>query len=146
MMEASLQAYCDFFEGLDKDSLDRLEALFTSDALFIDPFNRVRGPAAVRRIFEHLLRHYPQARFEVLEHNLSGQIAYLLWTFKPQPDKALLIEGMSRVEFAPDGRVQRHQDYWDAASQLYARLPLLGGPTRWLLRRSQACPSDQIVD
>ena len=145
-MKGYVKAYCDFFESLNRDSLGQLENLFTADALFTDPFNRVRGPAAVRRIFEHLLRHYPQARFKVLECNLSGNIAYLLWSFQPQPDKVLLIEGVSRVQLAPDGRVQAHRDYWDAASELYARLPVLGAPMRCLLSQSQACSSDQIVD
>ena len=36
------------------------------------------------------------------------------------------------------GRVAEHRDYWDAAGELYARLPLIGPPMRLLLRMGAA--------
>lgn len=144
-MNDVLSRYCAFFETLSADSITQIEDLFTPQALFADPFNRVRGPAAIRRIFAHLLRHWPKARFEVLERCQTGDLAYLRWHFWPDPAQSLRIEGVSRVEFTPDGRVQSHRDYWDSASELYAHLPLLGAPTRWLLRHSQAEAADQVT-
>ncbi|WP_413888997.1 hypothetical protein [Candidatus Aalborgicola defluviihabitans] len=38
----------------------------------------------------------------------------------------------------PDGRILDHRDYWDAAEELYEKLPLLGGLMRWLKRRANA--------
>jgi ketosteroid isomerase-like protein len=143
-LETALARYCRFFETLEATSLKQIDDLFAADALFSDPFNRVRGPAAIRRIFEHLLRHWPKARFQVLEACGEEQQAYLRWTFRPDPSRPLSIEGVSRVRFNADGRVVSHRDYWDSASELYARLPVLGAPVRWLLRRSQAEPADQI--
>jgi len=29
-----------------------------------------------------------------------------------------------------------HRDYWDAAGELYAKLPLIGAVMRWLRRRA----------
>ncbi len=144
-MNAALSRYCRFFETLSHDSLAEIDDLFASDALFIDPFNRVQGTASIRRIFEHLLQHWPRARFKVTERCCSGDTAYLRWHFWPDPDRALRIEGVSRVAFAEDGRVRSHRDYWDTASELYAHVPLLGGPMRWLLGRSQAEPRDQVA-
>jgi hypothetical protein len=40
------------------------------------------------------------------------------------------------LRFAPDGRIAMHRDYWDAAEELYEKLPLLGGLMRWLKRRA----------
>jgi hypothetical protein len=34
--------------------------------------------------------------------------------------------------------VRLHRDYWDAAGELYAQLPLLGALMRWLQRRLRA--------
>lgn len=145
-LDQAVARYCHFFETLTPEGLWQLEALFEDEALFRDPFNRVRGPAAIRRIFEHMFRHWPHARFEVLESCAAGERAFLRWTFRPDPSRDLIIEGLSRVEFAPGGQVSSHRDYWDSASELYARLPLIGPPTRWLLRRSQADPEDQLSD
>ena len=45
--------------------------------------------------------------------------------------RQLDITGASMVMFADDGRVMTHVDYWDAASQLYEKLPIIG----WLLKK-----------
>lgn len=143
-LDSALARYCRFFETLETDSLGEIEQLFEADALFVDPFNRVRGTAAIRRIFEHLLRHWPSTRFEVRETCRKEHKAFLLWTFQPDPSRSLAIEGTSRVEFGMQGKVVAHHDYWDSASELYAQLPLTGPPVRWLLRRSQANAQDQV--
>jgi hypothetical protein len=39
---------------------------------------------------------------------------------------------------AEDGRVQDHRDYWDAAEELYEKLPVVGGLMRWLKKRAIA--------
>ncbi len=44
------------------------------------------------------------------------------------------IRGASHLRFAGDGRIAMHRDYWDAAEELYEKLPLLGALMRWLKR------------
>jgi hypothetical protein len=144
MTDVFIERYCAFFESLGPQRLDDIDKLFHPDALFRDPFNHVRGRAAIRRIFEHLLQEYPRTRFRVLEAVPGALSAYIRWTFKPDTDKPLEIEGLSRVVFDVHGAVIEHRDYWDSASELFARLPLTGPPTRWLLRQAQACAADQV--
>lgn len=144
MSQDAIDRYIDFFQGLSPASLGEVDHLFTADALFEDPFNRVRGPAAIRRIFEHLFDQHPCAVFKVREAMVQGDVAYLQWSFWPDPAKTLCIEGVSRVTLNGEGRISQHIDYWDSTSQLYARLPLIGGPARWLRRRLQADPGDQL--
>ena len=36
------------------------------------------------------------------------------------------------LKLAPDGRVRWHRDYWDAAGELYEKLPVIGAVMRWL--------------
>ena len=43
--------------------------------------------------------------------------------------------GASALRFAADGRVTYHRDYWDAAGELYAKLPLVGPLLRFLARK-----------
>ena len=45
------------------------------------------------------------------------------------------IRGASHLVFDANGLVLLHRDYWDAAEELYEKLPYLGGLMRWLKRR-----------
>jgi hypothetical protein len=49
------------------------------------------------------------------------------------------IRGGSHLKFAPDNdgawRITLHRDYWDAAEELYEKLPLVSGLMRWLKKR-----------
>lgn len=142
--DPALAAYCEFFERLSPADLDRLGERFTDDARFADPFNDVRGLAAVRAVFARMFERCIDVRFEVHEAFRDGEVALLHWTmrFRPAPSASggapgaeWTLHGMSRVRFAADGRVVEHVDHWDTGGQLYARLPLLGPLIRWLQRR-----------
>jgi steroid delta-isomerase len=49
-----------------------------------------------------------------------------------------VIRGASHLRFDADGKVAWHRDYWDAAEELYARLPGIGWLMRALRRRLAA--------
>jgi hypothetical protein len=138
-----INRYCDFFEKLSPANLHEIQQIFDKEAVFRDPFNHVKGVAAIQRIFEHLLKEYPRTLFKVTEICPQGSTVYLQWTFSPDHQASLQIEGVSRVLFSEQGQALEHRDYWDSASELFSHLPLIGAPTRWLLRQAQACAADQ---
>ncbi|NDY91971.1 nuclear transport factor 2 family protein [Ideonella livida] len=134
-----------FYTGLTPADLDRLETVYTPEARFKDPFNEVQGVAAIRRIFAHMFEGLESPRFEV-HQRIPAQVALplppqgldtcLLWHFHFRlRGRAFTLRGASHVHLAADGRADLHRDYWDAAEELYAKLPLLGGLMRWLQRR-----------
>lgn len=141
MSEEALAAYAAYFESLTPESLDRIPELFANTARFKDPFNDVRGPAAIRGLFVRMFDTCRDVRFVVHDRSLSAHAGYLLWDMRFRPraggKKAAewRIEGMSRIRFDVDGRVLEHIDYWDSGSQFYARLPILGAVVRWIARR-----------
>ena len=117
-------------------TLEQLAGIAVEDVHFSDPFNDVRGLAGLQRILEHTRRHVRELSFTVHDTAWSGRTAYLRWTMTGET-RVLgqwRVEGVSEVLFAADGRVQRHVDHWDAGSQFFGRLPLIG----WLLRRLAA--------
>ncbi|WP_088283524.1 nuclear transport factor 2 family protein [Ideonella sp. A 288] len=128
-----------FFEALSPADLDRLGELYAADAHFVDPFNDVRGLIAVRGIFAHMFQTLDRPHFRVLDSFARGQQAFLTWDFhfttKGAGARAMTIHGSTHLRFGPDGRIALHRDYWDAAGELYARLPLIGAVMRWLKRR-----------
>lgn len=135
-----VQRYIDAFEGLTPSKLQSLEACFAEGARFVDPFNDVRGKPAIRSVFEHMFVSCEDPRFSVDECLSNDRLAYLRWHFSfGCPSARRSVQGVSRVQFSPDGRVTEHRDYWDPASQLYENLPVLGRLFR-ALRKHLAAP------
>ena len=131
-----MQRYIECFEGLEPTTLQALADCFTEQARFVDPFNDVRGCAGIRQVFEHMFATCEDPRFGVDECIGDGQLVYLRWRFNfGSPGSRRTVLGVSRVQFAPDGRVTEHRDYWDPASQLYETLPILGRLFRALRHR-----------
>lgn len=129
---AAVERYVAVMEALRADNLDSLESVLTEQARFVDPFNDVRGVEAVRAVFAHGFEQCPGMRFAVLARAVDGEQALLRWRMTcGELPGGLVIEGMSQLALASDGRVAEHVDYWDPAAQVYERVPLLG----WLMRR-----------
>lgn len=139
--EASLAQLVAFFESIAADNVHQLAQLYTDDAWFKDPFNEVQGLPAIERIFAHMFAQVDAPRFVVTQQLLQGEHAFLTWDFlfrmRRFAREEQCIRGATHVRFAPDGRVAMHRDYWDAAEELYEKLPVLGGLMR-LLKKAAA--------
>lgn len=139
--EADLQKLIDFFESISPDSARTLSRIYTEDVWFKDPFNEVTGLDAVSRIFTHMFVQVDAPRFVVTKHVLQGEHAFLTWDFlfrmKRGSGAEQCIRGATHLHFAADGRVDFHRDYWDAAEELYEKLPVLGALMRWLKRKAR---------
>lgn len=140
---AALQRIVQLFNQLQPSDLQRLDQFYTTDARFKDPFNDVQGLPAIRRIFEHMYASLHAPRFVVTHHVLEGAHAFVTWDFffsiqKHAPHKVLTIRGATHFVLREEDGVWRahtHRDYWDAAEELYEKLPLIGSVMRWLKRR-----------
>ena len=140
MSRAALQRLVDFWEHASPGSVAALESVYTEDAYFRDPFNEVRGVAQLKRVFAHMFETLDAPTFIIRETLIEGSAAVLIWDFdfrvkRWKPGLTRRIHGASHVRFAADGRVCHHRDYWDAAGELYAKLPIAGPVVRWLARR-----------
>ena len=132
----AIAGFVAFFEQLTPADLDRLGSHYTEDAFFKDPFNEVRGLAPIRAIFAHMFESLESPRFRVLDVVAQDTQCFLTWDFdfalRGRPQR---IHGASHLRLAEDGRVAYHCDYWDAAEQLWEKVPLLGALLRWLRGR-----------
>lgn len=129
------------FEGLSPTSLPNLLALYAPQATFKDPFNEVVGQVAIAGIFQHMFDTVDAPRFQVLQTIEQGEQAFLTWDFhfRRRPSGLpLCVHGCTHLRFDAAGRIVMHRDYWDAAEELYAKLPVLGPVMRWLQRRLRA--------
>ncbi len=140
--DARLTRLINCFESLTPHNLQHLSDIYTEDVYFKDPFNEVHGVAAVTRIFAHMFTQVDVPRFVITSHVVQGDAAFVTWDFRFRMKRfsrdEQCIRGASHLKFAADGRACFHRDYWDAAEELYEKLPVLGALMRVLKRASQA--------
>jgi ketosteroid isomerase-like protein len=138
--DPQVQRLIEVFERLAPADLPRLNAVYTADARFKDPFNEVQGVAAVAGIFEHMFRTLDAPRFVIRDVIVQDRQVFLSWDFLFRMRRfnraEQCIRGASHLRLADDGRISEHRDYWDAAEELYEKLPLVGGLMRWLKKKA----------
>jgi hypothetical protein len=130
-----------FFETLSPQSVAQLHTIYDAQARFKDPFNEVQGLPEIERIFQHMYVALDQPHFVVTGQVVDGPQAFLTWEFRfrfKRFDTITLqaVRGASHVVFNEQGLVTMHRDYWDAAEELYEKLPVVGGVMRWLKKRA----------
>lgn len=138
MSDARVAQLVTMFESMAPQDVPNLARWYTGDAVFKDPFNDVRGLAAIQRVYAHMFEALEAPRFVVTGRVVDGTQCVLLWdfhfAFRSKPAQRHLVPGASHLHLAADGRIAVHRDHWDAA-ELYDKLPLVGRATRWLRRR-----------
>ena len=134
--------YAAAFAALSPETMDDLLATVSPQVRFKDPFNDVTGQDAFKAIFVHMFETCEAPRFHITDitrsNAESGMRAYLRWRMsgriKSWPHTPLDLEGMSEIHIGADGLVAAHIDHWDSASQLLARLPVIGLLLRPVMR------------
>jgi steroid Delta-isomerase len=139
--EAAAHRVIEFFETLQLASLARLGEIYTHHAYFKDPFNDVRGLPGIERVFSHMFEALDKPRFIVTDSISQNGQCFLTWNFEfhfRNFDKTRMhtVHGGSHLKFNGCGLVDYHRDYWDAAEELYEKLPAVGVLMRWLKRRA----------
>jgi ketosteroid isomerase-like protein len=128
------------FESITPADVARLGELYAPDVRFKDPFNEVQGVPAVQKIFAHMFVALDTPRFVVHDIVVDGDQCFLTWDFLfrfKRFDRAeQVVHGGSHLRFDAQDRVVLHRDYWDAAEELYEKLPLVGALMRWLKRQA----------
>ena len=144
---AFVDALVPWFEQLTPSSLSEMNHWYAAQARFKDPFKEVQGVNAIQAIFQHMFDTLQEPRFVVTQRVTQGEHCFLTWDFlfrfQGQASRDLqCIRGCSHLVLAcspaGDWRIQTHRDYWDAAEELYEKLPWVGALMRWLKRRVNA--------
>ena len=138
-----LEALIQFYNDFSPASVARFPEFYSNDAWFKDPFNEVRGIESIQRIFTHMFTQVDEPRFAVTGQVADANSAMLLWEFRFRVklwnrEKIQVIRGVSHLKFDEYEKVCYHRDYWDAAEELYEKLPLIG-PIARLLHKVIAC-------
>ena len=132
-----------WFQGLTRGSVGEIARYYTEEARFKDPFNDVCGHAQIARIFLHMFDKLHEPCFVITGRWERPGGVIIAWDFlfrmkSFDSARTQRIQGVSQLELAADGRISLHRDYWDAAEELYEKLPLLGALMRWLKRQANS--------
>jgi hypothetical protein len=115
--------------------------IYAPDAVFIDPFNQLAGLASVRAVYQHMFDTLKQPRFVVTKIVESERHGFMTWDFIFEcRGHAQQISGCTHFEINDLGLIVLHRDYWDAAQQVYEKIPLLGSLLR-IIRRKLSLPT-----
>lgn len=142
-MEAAADRVAHYFETLQPADIAHLGQHYAADARFKDPFNEVQGLPAIGQVFEHMFAALDAPRFVVTGRVVQGNQCFLVWDFlfafkTYHRGVTQTVRGTSHLHFNDQGLVVLHRDYWDAAEELYEKLPLVGGLMRWLKRHASS--------
>jgi steroid delta-isomerase len=148
-MRDRVDALMQFFETLTPQSLAGLSRFYATECRFKDPFNDVRGLEALEAVSRHMFDRLDAPRFIVRERVVEMPRVLLTWDFefrfrRWQPQVTQRIHGASLLTFDATGLVLVHRDYWDAAEELYEKLPGIGALMRLLKRQGR--PAAPLAD
>jgi len=135
-MSTAFDGLAQWYAELTPESLARIGELYAPNASFQDPFNRVEGVERIAAIFRDMFEKVESPRFVIRDIVATGPTGVLTWDFRfGLMGRTIDVHGASLVRLGEDGRVVYHRDYWDAAGELYEKLPVVGSLMRWLRRR-----------
>lgn len=131
----------DFFEHITPDSVREIPAFYAANATFKDPFNEVDNVQAIERIFSEMFHKVNKPRFVVHTAFEQGEHVFLGWHFlfemkRGKAGDVQCCRGSCHLRLNESGLVQSHRDYWDAAEELYEKIPVLGSLMRWLKKQA----------
>lgn len=133
--------YASAFVALNPENANNLYNLVATDVFFRDPFNVIHGKDDFRRIFDHMFKTCTDPRFTISDVAHSDKASYLRWQMTGKltswPYTNLLFDGMTEIHVNHQGKISKHIDHWDSASQLMRHLPVIGSIIRPILKLFQ---------
>lgn len=140
-MRTRFSEIAQWFQTLTPESLERVGNIYAIEAVFIDPFNHLTGLASVRAVYQHMFDTLKQPRFVITTTVVNVRQAFMTWDFLFEcRGQAQKISGCTQFELNDQGLIVLHRDYWDAAQQVYEKIPVLGSVVR-MIRRKLSLPT-----
>lgn len=131
--QTAFNGYRIFLESLTADRIAELTHYVSEDVVFRDPLHDVSGSEAMRGIFTNLFKNVTGIDFRVDSHAVRDELVFFQWTLAGTlSGRPWAVKGATRLVFNSAGKVIEQVEYWDVASQLYERFPIIGQLLKWL--------------
>ena len=128
-----------WFEQLSPQTLGKITELYHPQCYFKDPFNEFYERKSLEKLFAEMFAKLYQPRFVISETLSEGHSTFIVWQFHfILRQRNVQINGSSHVKFDDHGLITFHRDYWDAAEELYEKLPVIGFVMKQLKKLSHS--------
>ena len=135
-IEAAFDKYRIFLEGLTVEKLHHFPKHVALDVKFRDPFHDICGLSRMQGIFKKLFDKVKGMEFAIINHAISGRVVLFQWRLSGiLYGRSWTVDGVTSITFNDEEKVNQHIKYWDVASQVYERFPLIGPLLRFFRRR-----------
>ena len=121
--------------------VSQTKEVYAPDVYFRDPFKEIHGEPQFEAYLlrgSTAVKEFSMAWQDVAEHDGDYYFRWVM-TLKlkrdGKHDPPTVNNGISHVRFGMDGKVIFHEDYFDAATFLYEKIPVLGGGIRFVKNR-----------
>lgn len=140
--DQSVAAFTTFLQKIgDKEYVrENTAKVYAKDAYLNDTLVTHHGPDEIMAYF--LKTSDTMTTYEVTIDDVasSGSEHYIRWTMvftAPGLNGGKPVEscGISHIRLNGDGKVVMHQDFWDAGTNIYGQIPVLGGVIESIRRR-----------
>jgi hypothetical protein len=117
------------FSDLQYDNVAQINEIYEPHVVFVDPFHEIHGLQRLAEYFAAMYENVAHCQFAFNEQYSKDKSAALFWTMTLRHktfDKHNTIEvnGSSLIRFGD--KIHFHQDYFDAGTLIYERVPLVG--------------------
>jgi hypothetical protein len=136
----SLDKFMATYNQLDKTNLDLLYTIYHPKIHFADPAHSIDGLNNLKQYFTAMYENVRSIRFDFHDRLENSSQAFLTWTMhfshaRLAKGRSIAVSGCSRLEFAAEGKVIYHRDYFDLGAMLYEHIPVLGGIIKTIKQR-----------
>ena len=139
--EDSLQKYLTNLEGITKQKIPQVLESIDDGFIFSDPFNNIQGKSDYDKVLQAALIDSLEIEFKITKTIREERTAFISWDYsfiaanKLLGSKKIFVQGMSEIRIAESGLISYHKDYWDVASTIYERIPVIGSILAGLRKR-----------
>ena len=130
----ALQRFTKFLEGVGNAEYiqKHVREVYSDDAFLDDTLVVKRGVQNIEQYFLKTAKNMTTYKTTIDDIARSGDDYYVRWTMIFAAEgfsggNPVHSVGITHIRFNKEGKVAVHQDYWDAAKNFYAHLPVAGG-------------------
>jgi len=132
-----LNRFKSLYQQLNRETItpELISSCYADDIVFQDPFHQVKGIGKLTEYFVSMYSNVEHISFNFTNSCHADDRSMLRWTMqfshpRIRAGERVSVEGCSELQWH-DGKIVRHQDFFDAGAMLYEHLPVLG----WVIRK-----------
>lgn len=138
---STTDAFKQYYLGFNQEAIAKLDQIYTSDIVFIDPIHEIKGLDNVKQYFSEMCGNLSHCQFSFHGETIADDSAWFKWVMeyrhpRLKSGKLMSLTGATYIRYdSIDSKIKAHEDFYDMGSMIYEHIPLLGGAVGLLKQR-----------